>query len=47
MGLIVRKMDLDDVDAVCVIEEESFSMPWHRESFIEPQGNDKAEGTSV
>ena len=39
MGLIIRKMDLDDVDAVCVVEEESFSMPWHRESFIEMINN--------
>ncbi len=24
-----------DIDAVCAIEEETFSMPWHKESFIE------------
>lgn len=23
------------VDQVCVLEEEAFSMPWHRESFLE------------
>ncbi len=33
--LIVRTMTLDDVDQVCVLEELAFSMPWHKQSFIE------------
>jgi ribosomal-protein-alanine N-acetyltransferase len=28
-------MTLADVDQVCVLEEMAFSMPWHKESFIE------------
>lgn len=32
---IVREMTLADVDQVCVLEEMAFSMPWHKESFIE------------
>ncbi len=31
----VREMTLADVDTVCVLEEMAFSMPWHKESFIE------------
>lgn len=30
---IIRPMVADDIDAVCLIEESSFSMPWSRESF--------------
>ena len=32
---IIREMTMADVDQVCVLEEMAFSMPWHRESFIE------------
>lgn len=32
---IIREMTLADVDQVCVLEEMAFSMPWHKESFIE------------
>ena len=39
MGLIIRKMTLEDIDAVCIMEEETFSMPWHRESFLEMISN--------
>ena len=35
MDIKIRKMELKDVDAVCLMEEEAFSMPWHKESFIE------------
>lgn len=33
--ITVRNMTLDDVDQVCVLEEMAFSMPWHKQSFIE------------
>lgn len=33
--ITIREMNLDDVDRVCVLEEMAFSMPWHKESFIE------------
>lgn len=32
-SVIVRKMTLKDIDAVLVIEESSFSVPWTRGSF--------------
>lgn len=31
----IREMTMDDVAQVCVLEEMAFSMPWHKESFIE------------
>ena len=33
--ITIREMNLADVDYVCVLEEMAFSMPWHKESFIE------------
>lgn len=33
--ITVRDMSLDDVDQVCILEEMAFSMPWHKQSFIE------------
>ena len=33
--ITIREMNLADVDSVCVLEEMAFSMPWHKESFIE------------
>lgn len=33
--ITIREMNLDDVDRVCVLEEMAFSMPWHKESFID------------
>lgn len=33
--LTVREMTMDDVEQVCILEEMAFSMPWHKESFIE------------
>jgi len=33
--ITIREMSLEDVDLVCVLEEMAFSMPWHKESFIE------------
>lgn len=35
MKILIRKMELKDIDAVCEMEEEAFSMPWHKESFVE------------
>ncbi len=34
-GPHVRRMRAEDVDAVVAIETESFSSPWHRETFLE------------
>ena len=31
----IRELRYEDVDAVCRLEEEAFSMPWHKQSFIE------------
>lgn len=31
----VRRLLYEDVDAVCALEAEAFSMPWHKQSFIE------------
>lgn len=33
--IVVRTMQIEDVDQVCVLEEEAFSMPWHKQSFLE------------
>lgn len=33
--ITIREMTLADVDRVCVLEEIAFSMPWHKESFVE------------
>lgn len=33
--ITIREMTLADVDRVCVLEETAFSMPWHKESFVE------------
>ena len=35
MELTIKALTEEYVDAVCVLEEEAFSMPWHRESFLE------------
>lgn len=35
----VRRMTIEDVDSVSQLEEKTFSMPWHRESFIEMISN--------
>lgn len=32
---IIRRMQFDDLDAVCDIENASFSIPWSRNSFAE------------
>lgn len=33
--ITIREMTLEDVDRVCELEEMAFSMPWHKESFVE------------
>lgn len=33
--ITIREMTLADVDRVCMLEEMAFSMPWHKESFVE------------
>lgn len=35
----IRRMTMEDVDRVSQLEEKTFSMPWHRESFIEMISN--------
>lgn len=42
MNIKIRRMEMKDIDAVCEMEEEAFSMPWHRESFIEMMNNPDA-----
>lgn len=39
MNLIIRRLEVKDIDSVCEMEEESFSMPWHRESFVDMINN--------
>lgn len=40
--MIIRDLELKDIDQVCVMEEEAFSMPWHKESFIDMVNNPDA-----
>lgn len=35
MEISIKPLVETYVDQVCVLEEEAFSMPWHRESFME------------
>lgn len=35
MELVIKTLTEEYVDQVCVLEEEAFSMPWHKESFLE------------
>ena len=42
MELVIKPLTEEYVDAVCVLEEEAFSMPWHRESFLEMIANKDA-----
>lgn len=32
---LIRKLEKQDLDAVCRMEEETFSMPWSRDDFME------------
>lgn len=53
MEIIIKPLIEEYVDQVCVLEEEAFSMPWHRESFLEMISNENArylvalQGTEV
>ena len=40
--LLIKPLTEENVDAVCVLEEEAFSMPWHKESFLEMIANENA-----
>lgn len=40
--MLIRKMEIRDVDRVSELEEMAFSMPWHRGSFIEMISNPDA-----
>lgn len=40
--ITIRPMEEKDLDEVCRMEEEAFSMPWHRESFLEMIQNENA-----
>ena len=42
MELQIKPLTEEYVDQVCVLEEEAFSMPWHRESFLEMISNKDA-----
>lgn len=35
MPVRIEPLSMEYVDQVCRLEEEAFSMPWHKESFIE------------
>lgn len=35
MELVIKPLGVRYVDQVCALEEEAFSMPWHKESFLE------------
>ena len=42
MELVIKPLTENYVDQVCILEEEAFSMPWHRESFLEMIENENA-----
>lgn len=42
MEVILKPLTEEYVDQVCILEEEAFSMPWHRESFLEMIANENA-----
>lgn len=42
MEVIIKPLTKEYVDQVCVLEEEAFSMPWHKESFLEMIANENA-----
>lgn len=42
MEVNIRPLTEEYVDQVCVLEEEAFSMPWHKESFMEMIANENA-----
>ena len=42
MAITIRDWRMNDIDRVCELEEEAFSMPWHKESFIDMVNNPDA-----
>lgn len=42
MEVNIKPLTEEYVDQVCVLEEEAFSMPWHKESFLEMIANENA-----
>lgn len=42
MAITIRDLRMNDIDRVCELEEEAFSMPWHKESFIDMVNNPDA-----
>ena len=42
MEITIKPLTEDYVDQVCILEEEAFSMPWHKESFLEMIANKDA-----
>lgn len=41
--MVIKPLTEEYVDQVCVLEEEAFSMPWHKESFLEMIANKDAK----
>ncbi len=39
INTVIRRMTIEDIDEVCAMEEEAFSMPWHKESFVDMINN--------
>ena len=33
--IVIRRMQMEDLPEVCVIEKDNFSLPWSAESFAE------------
>lgn len=40
--ILIREMRESDVDQVCILETEAFSMPWNKESFLDMIKNENA-----
>ena len=38
--IVIRRMQMEDLPEVCVIEKDNFSLPWSAESFAESLGKD-------
>ena len=43
MEINIKPLTEEYVDQVCILEEEAFSMPWHKESFLEMIANKNAK----
>lgn len=35
MDIVIRKLKEEDVEQVCALEREAFSLPWNREDFLQ------------